>query len=150
MTIRPAADADLPMILGVEAAAFAQDALPFFYFRQMLDAVPAFFLVADDGEGRLGGYVLGSMQAGEAHGWILSLAVSQDFRGRGIGEMLVGGLLEAFAAKGAVEAMLHVSPSNRGALALYRRIGFEEVRVEADYFGPGGDRAIMRRAVDAP
>jgi ribosomal-protein-alanine N-acetyltransferase len=149
MTIRPATDADLPMILGVETAAFAQDALPFFHFRQMLDAVPAFFLVADDG-GRLGGYVLGSMQAGEAHGWLLSLAVSPDFRGRGIGEMLVRGLLEAFASKGAAEARLHVSPSNRGALALYRKLGFEEVRVEADYFGPGADRAIMRRAAGAP
>jgi len=149
MTIRPAAAADLPMIVGVETAAFAQDALPYFYFRQMLDAVPAFFLVVDEG-GRLGGYVLGSMQAGEAHGWVLSLAVSPDFRGRGIGERLVGGVLEAFAAKGAAEARLHVSPSNRGALALYRKAGFEEVRVEADYFGPGGDRAIMRRAVGAP
>jgi ribosomal protein S18 acetylase RimI-like enzyme len=64
--------------------------------------------------------------------------------------MLVGGLLEAFAAKGAAEAMLHVSPANGGALALYRKLGFEEVRVEADYFGPGADRAIMRRAVSAP
>jgi len=149
MTIRPAAAADLPMILGVETAAFAQDALPFFYFRQMLDAVPAFFLVADEG-GRVGGYVLGSMQAGEARGWILSLAVSPDFRGRGIGGMLVGGVLEAFAARGAGEAWLHVSPANQGALALYRGIGFEEVRVEADYFGPGADRAIMRRAAGAP
>ena len=149
MTVRPAASADLPMILGVETAAFAADALPYFYFRQMLDAVPAFFLVAEEGDA-LGGYVLGSVQAGEAHGWILSLAVAPEFRGRGIGEMLVGGLLEAFAAKGAAEARLHVSPSNGGALGLYRKMGFEEARVEADYFGPGADRAILRRALSAP
>jgi len=149
MIVRPAIAADLPSTHGVETAAFAQDAFPYFHFRQMLDAVPASFLVAEE-EGRIAGYVLGSVQAGEAHGWILSLAVSPDFRGRGIGEMLVRGVLDAFAAKGASEAMMHVSPANGGALALYRKLGFEEVRVEADYFGPGADRAIMRRAVSAP
>ena len=149
MTVRPATAADLPPVLGVETAVFAADALPYFHFRQMLDAVPAFFLVAEE-DGRLAGYVLGSMQAGDAHGWILSLAVSPDFRGWGIGEILVRGVVDAFAAKGAAEAMLHVSPANRGAVALYAKLGFQEVRVEADYFGPGADRAILRRAVSAP
>ncbi|HEX2205967.1 MAG TPA: GNAT family N-acetyltransferase [Longimicrobium sp.] len=144
MAVRAAAAGDLPALRAVEAAVFGAGAYPGFFFRQALDALPAFFLVAE-AEGRLVGYTLGAAQPGDGHGWILSLGVDPAARGRGAGRALVAALLEAFAARGAREVFLHVSPSNRAAIALYERLGFEVVREERDWFGPGEDRLILRR-----
>ena len=145
MRVRPAAAADLEAVWRLDEALFGAGSYPRFFFRQALDALPAFFLVAETDAGRLAGYVLGSAQAGDAHGWVLSLAVDPEARGRGAGRALVTALLEAFAARGAGEAFLHVSPSNAVAVGLYERMGFERVREERDWFGPGEDRLILRR-----
>lgn len=145
MRVRPASAADLEAVWRLDVALFGAGSYPRFFFRQALDALPAFFLVSETDEGRVAGYVLGSAQAGDGHGWILSLAVDPEARGRGAGRALVTALLDAFAARGAGETLLHVSPANAAAIALYERLGFERAREERDWFGPGEDRLILRR-----
>lgn len=84
-----------------------------------------------------------SRRAGDS--WFLGcLAVGADHRGRGLSERLVRAVLERARADGArwVEAT-PTDPwdeprSYRGALSLYRRLGFVEVAREAD-----GDAAIV-------
>jgi ribosomal protein S18 acetylase RimI-like enzyme len=53
-----------------------------------------------------------------------AICVHPDARGRGYGIALVGGLMRLAREQGDVP-FLHVRPDNAGAVALYRRLGFE-------------------------
>lgn len=56
----------------------------------------------------------------------LGMLVRADRRRRGIGCALVSACVEWARARGAAEIVLHVFPHNPPALALYRKLGFEE------------------------
>lgn len=145
INVRAAGPGDLNAVHRLEEQLFQHGSYPYFFFRQALDALPDYFLVAEADNGEVIGYSLGSMQIGASHGWVLSVGVDPSYQGRGIGNVLTVDLLKSFERQGAQEAFLHVSPSNAAAITLYKKLGFEEVRMEEDYFGPGADRLIMRR-----
>jgi ribosomal protein S18 acetylase RimI-like enzyme len=68
---------------------------------------------------------------GVAQGWssgfIKDLAVSTNWRGRGIGKALLGALFARFASRGLEQVDLKVRPGNTAALSLYRAVGMVEV-----------------------
>lgn len=91
------------------------------------------------------GYGVMSIGAGEAH--ILNLCVGEVFRCRGIGERLLGYLIERGSAAGMSEAFLEVRPSNAAALRLYLSYGFEQVGTRRGYYQAVGgreDAAVLR------
>jgi ribosomal protein S18 acetylase RimI-like enzyme len=145
-TIRPARLDDLDAIAHLDAAVFGAGAYPRFFFRQMHDLFGALLQVAVV-EGGVAGYALGALAAGSAEGWILSTAVHPAERGRGLARRLVERVAAVLAARGADEVRLTVEPENAAAIARYRRLGFEVVDEEADYFGAGARRLVMARAV---
>ena len=74
----------------------------------------------------------------------LSIGVAPAFRGRGVGDALLGTLLERVAAEGVGAVSLSVEPGNRRAVRLYERYGFAVV-------AEGGGALTMRRhLVPAP
>ncbi|MBT8092751.1 MAG: ribosomal protein S18-alanine N-acetyltransferase [Gammaproteobacteria bacterium] len=83
-------------------------------------------------DGRVAGYGILSISAGEAH--ILNLCVEPDMQSRGFGTQLLNEML--FRARSAsVRAMfLEVRPSNKAALALYRKKGFHLVANRPAYY----------------
>jgi len=80
------------------------------------------FLVATEGE-----ELVGTAMAGyDGHrGWLYYLAVHPDFRRRGIGETLIGRVEAGLAAIGCPKVNLQVRADNIGAVAFYRRLGFD-------------------------
>ena len=77
-------------------------------------------------------YAILSVAAGEAH--ILNLCVDPGFRSLGYGERLLDDLLDR-AHRAAVNAIfLEVRPSNKGALALYRKKGFSKIAKRPAYY----------------
>ena len=141
--VRHAESADLESVHNLEHLLF-DDGFPYFFFRQALDALSNFFLVAE-ADGGVIGYSLGSMQIGDERGWILGLGVALEFRGKGIGGVLTVDLLKEFEKNGAKEAFLHVAPANTAAVSLYEKVGFKIISTEENYFGAGAHRLIMRR-----
>jgi ribosomal-protein-alanine N-acetyltransferase len=93
------------------------------------------------------GFVLARLAAGEAE--ILTVAVARAARGRGLGRLLMDGVLRTLHAQRAEALFLEVDETNVPALALYRRLGFREVgRREGYYQGHGGAKTgalVMRR-----
>jgi ribosomal-protein-alanine N-acetyltransferase len=79
--------------------------------------------------------------ADEAH--IGTVAIHPDWRGRGLGEWLLLHLLEAGQTLGATVATLEVRPSNRVALALYAKYGFEQVGRRIGYYDDNGEDALI-------
>lgn len=100
--------------------------------------------VADSG-GAVAGYGMMSMGAGECH--ILNLCVAPALRRRGMGRALLVALLDRARRAGMEQAFLEVRPSNTGALALYRSLGFEPVGVRRGYYQAeaGREDAIVLR-----
>ncbi|AKN18068.1 acetyltransferase [Mycobacterium haemophilum DSM 44634] len=72
-----------------------------------------------------------------------TIAVDPAYQGRGIGRRLLGELLD-FAGGGAT--YLEVRTDNEAAIALYRSVGFEQIRLRPRYYrASGADAYLMRR-----
>lgn len=75
---------------------------------------------------RLDGAVVGTVMGGyDGHrGWVYSLAVRPDVRGRGIGTALMHHLEQALHARGCPKINLQILPSNAGTVDFYRKLGY--------------------------
>lgn len=143
LTTRGATEADLPELLRVDREVFPDEPYPYFVLRQHFDAHGDRILVLDDGE-CLHGYVLFVTTSDGYVCWVLSLAVSADQRGRGLGRRLMLEVLRQLRRERVHEVRLTVEPTNAAAIMLYRSLGFSaEGGVRRDYLGPGEDRLIM-------
>ncbi len=83
---------------------------------------------ADGGVGGLGGLVVGhAILDLAAYGVAyLGMLVDGEWRRRGVGGALVGAVIDAARDHGCHKVSLQVWPHNEGAIALYRKFGFEE------------------------
>ena len=81
---------------------------------------------------RVAGYSILSVAAGEAH--ILNLCVDPEFRSMGYGERLLDEILFRARSASVREIFLEVRPSNKMALALYRKKGFYQVANRPAYY----------------
>jgi len=82
--------------------------------------------------GRVAGYGILSIAAGEAH--ILNLCVDPKYRSHGYGEYLLDAILAQSRTANVREIFLEVRPSNTTALALYRKKGFHKVARRPAYY----------------
>ncbi len=93
------------------------------------------------------GFVLARLAADEAE--ILAISVAASRRRRGLGRALMDAVLRHLYAQRAQSLFLEVDEGNAGAIALYRRLGFDEVaRREAYYGSDETDKSaaiVMRR-----
>lgn len=76
-------------------------------------------------------------------GHICTLAVHPDWRGRGLGETLLVGLIERATALGAAVATLEVRLSNGVAQSLYDKYGFARVGLRKGYYADTHEDALI-------
>ena len=100
-------------------------------------------LPEEEGAASNGGLILARVAADEAE--ILTLAVTPQARGRGLGRRLLQTALDHARTQGAASMFLEVSPANAPALALYARAGFAPVGRRPRYYPGGGDALVLRR-----
>ncbi|WP_407638532.1 ribosomal protein S18-alanine N-acetyltransferase [Aureimonas ureilytica] len=107
------------------------------------------FVVRAENNHKAVGVVLARLTVDEAE--ILTIAVDKAARGKGIGRLLMDNTLQYLHAERAASLFLEVEETNAPALALYRRLRFEEVgRRPAYYAGPDGTRTsalILKRSL---
>jgi len=128
-SLRPMRDDDLDQVMRIELRAY-----PFPWtvgiFRDCLRAAyPAWVLLE---EGRIIGYGVLSVAAGEAH--VLNVCVDPDDQGRGHGRRMLRALVNAARGHGAQRVFLEVRPSNPAAIALYHDEGFNEIGRRPRYY----------------
>ena len=104
------------------------------------------FLVADIG-GKAVGYIV-TMDMG-VDSKIMSFAVKKEFRGKGIGSMLLKEVIKRCKNKGKHRILLEVRVSNVVAQKLYKKNGFKTIEILPKYYNDGEDAYLMElRLVD--
>jgi [ribosomal protein S18]-alanine N-acetyltransferase len=77
----------------------------------------------------------------EAH--VTSVAVRPEFRGRGLGELIMLVLLDVAMSKNARWMTLEVRMSNTSAQALYKKLGFRDAGVRPRYYTDNNEDAVI-------
>lgn len=91
------------------------------------------------------GYVGFRFQSKEAH--ITTIAVHPDWRGRGLGELLLLTAVEKTLDHPVNAVTLEMRPSNRVAQNLYRKYGFQLNEIQQGYYRNGEDAWVMEAEV---
>ena len=103
----------------------------------------SYWLVALEGE-RVAGYVGSQTVMGETD--MMNIAVHPDFRRRGIAEALVEALVEGLKEIESHCLTLEVRASNIPAIALYEKLGFNQIGLRKNYYrNPREDALILRK-----
>jgi len=113
---------------------------------EALEIFPDTNFIAES-SGRVAGFIICGVEntGEEIYGHICSLAVSQDFRGRGIGAALVQRAEYQVMLTGATAMQLEVRISNQTAQKFYQKLGYEPVFQYAGYYANTEDAIIMMR-----
>lgn len=75
---------------------------------------------------------------------IANFAVSPEFRRKGIGRMVMDGVLSEAKRRGCLSVILSVRESNQAAISLYKKYGFVELERKRNYYRyPTEDAIIM-------
>ena len=145
--IRLAHERDLDAIMVIEHASFGSTAWPRDSMALELAPNPArHYFVAHDGDAMVG-YGGISVVSGH-HGDIMTIAVAEGHRGRGLGRQLMNRLLNVAKSQNATEVFLEVRADNQVAQALYRSLGFEQIDLRRGYYQPENvDAVIMKLEV---
>jgi ribosomal-protein-alanine N-acetyltransferase len=127
--IRPLTGADLDAIMEIEIRAYD---FPWTQgiFRDCLRVGYCCWCYENDE--MIQAYGVMSAAAGESH--ILNLTVRPESQRQGIGSRLLKHFQQLARRHGADTLMLEVRPSNRNAISLYEKLGFNEIGVRRNYY----------------
>jgi ribosomal-protein-alanine N-acetyltransferase len=101
------------------------------------------FLAARDGE--IVGFAILGMH-GAFVGYIQSVCVAPEWRGKGIGSRLMAHAEKRIFSE-APNVFLCVSSFNKGAQKLYERLGYEVIGVLKDYIVSGHSEILLRKTI---
>ncbi len=153
VTIRKAKKEDIPIVMYINKVSLPEN-YPEWFFEEHLERWGEAFYVAEVG-GKVVGYVMSRVEFGAPYvvegsivkkGHIVSIAVLEGYRRRGIGRRLMENALrslkEVYECK---EVYLEVRVSNLPAIRLYEKLGFKKVRIIPMYYLDGEDAYLMAR-----
>lgn len=139
LRLEPLSEGDIAGVVALEkkinSAPWSEQA-----FRNELNHPHGYFVVA-----RLDNKVVGYggvwMVIDEAH--ITTVAVSDEFRRRGIGKEIVTYLLDEARKRGMTCSTLEVRAGNTAAITLYRNLGFESTATRKGYYPDNKEDALV-------
>ena len=131
---------DVDAVHAIETATFPRPWTREDFIKEMTVNACARYLVAER-DGQVIGYAGAWIVLDEAH--ITNVAITESWRGQGIGKLLTAGLLQYASNLGVVYATLEVRRSNEKAKKLYQSQGFEYVGVRKRYYEDNGEDALI-------
>ncbi len=120
------------------------------FFMGLYYHAPKAFFVAEY-EGEVVGYIMCRIERGISgfgrmpvkKGHIVSVAVLETLRNKGIGKALVKAGMGGMISYGASEFFLEVRKTNEEAIAVYEKLGYSVRRVLRGYYRDGEDAYLM-------
>lgn len=132
--------ADISQVMIIEKLSFPQPWSKEGYAHELAENELAHFYGIFNGESLLafGGFWL---IVDEAH--IANVAVHPDFRGKGLGELVMRQLMAVCQSMGALRMTLEVRESNLTALSLYEKLGFSIAGKRPHYYDYPDEAALI-------
>jgi len=127
-----------------------------YFFVELHHRFPETFIVAEE-NGEVVGYIMCRIETGLSSfvfrglikkGHIVSVAVLQEYRRKGIGEALVAKAMENMRLYKAKHCFLEVRVANTAAVDLYKKLGFEVSRTVRGYYADGEDAYVMETKLE--
>ena len=151
--IRNAEMKDISSIVHINRTCLPEN-YPVYFFEDLLKRYNKAFFVATTEEDHVVGYVMPRIEwkpgffrkfiIKSLH--IVSIAVLPSHRRRGLGYILMAYAMNAGVKEyGCRETYLEVRVSNEPAINLYKKLGYEIIRVLAHYYLDGEDAYLMAR-----
>ncbi len=137
--VRKMSEQDLDPVMLIERESFTLPWSRESYATELLNHF-ADYLVCD-WEGEVAAYAGMWTVFEEAH--ITNIAVGKNFRGQGMGIVLMQEQEKLARAKGANRIFLEVRPSNKTALAMYEKLGFTLIGLRKQYYSDNQEDALI-------
>ena len=122
-----------------------------YFYESLIQELPEAFVVAEI-SGKIIGYIMCKMEYGFSNfkklgfvkkGHVVSVAVIDEHRGKGIGSELVNESLKGVKMRQCGEMYLEVRCSNNDAVRLYEKLGFSINQRLKTYYRDGEDAYLM-------
>ena len=143
ITYREANAFDLPVFVSLDKELFPYSPWSASQYREEFSSPTRYFVVAIDEQQSIVGYA-GVFAPGEAEADILTVGVVPEQRGKGIAKALMAQITDWAKSQGTTAMMLEVKVDNVEAIGLYQSLGYSQLNVRKNYFGPGLDAQVMR------
>ena len=143
ITYREANAFDLPVFVSLDKELFPYSPWSASQYREEFSSPTRRFVVAIDEQQSIVGYA-GVFAPGEAEADILTVGVVPEQRGKGIAKALMAQITDWAKSQGTTAMMLEVKVDNVEAIGLYQSLGYSQLNVRKNYFGPGLDAQVMR------
>ncbi|MFN2299269.1 MAG: ribosomal protein S18-alanine N-acetyltransferase [Anaerolineales bacterium] len=143
--VRAMVPEDIPDVMGIDRGSFPNPWPESTYWYELRKNPASHLLVIQSREdGQVVGVAGYWLVIDEAH--IATFAVHPDWRGRGLGKVLLSAMLRHAHSHGAASATLEVRAGNAKARALYRGFGFRVVGRRKGYYKNNGEDAVLMTA----
>lgn len=148
--IRRCEDKDLPSVIDINMAALPEHYSDYF-FESILKELPEAFIVAEI-DGKIVGYIMCKIEFGFSNfrklgfvkkGHVVSVAVLEEHRGKGLGKALMLEGINGVIQRKADEIYLEVRVSNTSAIKMYEKLRFETKSRLKSYYRDGEDAYLM-------
>jgi [ribosomal protein S18]-alanine N-acetyltransferase len=149
-SVRHCTPEDIPSVITVNTLTLPEHYSDYFYYEILKD-FPHTFLIADM-DGKVAGYIMCRIEYGLSmtkrfglakKGHIISVAVLEEYRNKGIGRKLIKEALEEVHKESGKECYLEVRITNVGAIELYKRLGFNVTSTLHGYYKDGESAFTM-------
>lgn len=132
---------DLTALRHLEKECFPQDAWPILDLIGVLTFPSVVRLKAISGT-HMVGFIAGDIRRSEGLSWIATVGVLPEYRRQGIGAMLLQACEERLPT---ASIRLCVRNSNKGAIRLYERFGYQAISQWSRYYQDGESALVMEK-----
>jgi [ribosomal protein S18]-alanine N-acetyltransferase len=148
--IRRCEERDLNSVVNINMATLPEHYSDYF-FESLLRELPEAFIVAEVDD-KLIGYIMCKIEFGFSNfrklgfvkkGHVVSVAVLEQHRGKGIGKALMLEGINGVLSRKSDEIYLEVRVSNTQAIQMYQRLGFQIKSRLRSYYRDGEDAYLM-------
>ena len=124
-----------------------------YFFLDLYERFPETFIVAEEGE-KIVGYIMCRVEVGLSNfglgglirkGHVVSIAVLQRARRKGVAQALINTASEGMRFYKAKQCYLEVRVTNDAGVKLYTKLGFEVSRTVHGYYSDGEDAYVMSK-----
>ncbi len=138
--IREMRESDLDRIMEIEVKTFSPPWSREAFLLELTKNLLAKYIVAEV-DGEVAGY--GGIWLIIDEGHITNIAVEEKYRGLGVGNRIVEGLIQLCIDRDIKAATLEVRKSNEIAKSLYKKYGFKEYGIREGYYSDNNEDAII-------